>query len=72
MNPLAKTFIFSQGAADLQSKGSGIGVDETGCDPSVSTVSVYEVQIWLPHFPGLLNDLFEYTAPHDLGWVVSM
>jgi hypothetical protein len=35
-------------------------------------VSVYEVQIWLSHFPRLLSDLFEYTNPHDLGWVVSM
>ena len=72
VNPLPKAFVVSQCTANLQAKRAGICVYKTRYDPSITTVSVYEVQIGLPHFPGLLDDLFEYTIPDDLGWVVSV
>jgi hypothetical protein len=72
MNPLPKTYFVSQSAADLQAEGASIRVDKARRDPSVASVPMDEIEVWLSHFPRLLNDLSEHTIPDDLAWMVSV
>lgn len=72
MNPCPEAFVISKCMANLQSKVSGVGVDEARRYTSIASVPMYEGQVGLSHFPRLLNDLIEQAVPDDLSGVVSM
>ena len=62
----------SQSAANLQSEGTGVRVNESWRDPSIASVPMDEIQARLSHLPRLLDDLSEHTIPDDLAWMVSV
>ena len=72
MNPLTKILVVPQSAANLQAEGAGVRINKSGCDPSIASVPMNEIEVWLSHFPCLLNDLSKHTIPNDLAWKVSV
>lgn len=62
----------SQGVPNLQTEEAGIRVDKSRHDPTIAPMPMDEREAWLPHFPRLANDLFKYTIPDDLAWMISV
>ena len=59
-------------AAYLKAKIARVGIDEAGGDSAIATVPMNEAEVRFPHFPGLLHNLGQYSAPHYVTWMIPV
>jgi hypothetical protein len=71
-NPLAQFKLMTERAAYRQAKITCVGVDEAWRDSSIATVPMNEAEVRFPHFPGLLHNLGQHSAPHYVAWMIPV